>query len=63
MEGGVPIEIRYRNAEGALTTRVVEPIELDDESMWAYCRLAHTEMAFKLDNVVAFRPLAGRAHA
>jgi hypothetical protein len=62
VEDGEPLEIHYRNAKGALSTRVVEPIELDDESLWAYCRLAHAEMAFKLANIVAFRPLA-RAHA
>jgi Helicase conserved C-terminal domain/WYL domain len=56
IEDGSPIEISYTNAQGSGSTRVVEPIDLEDHLLVAWCRLRDEERAFALDRIQAVAP-------
>ncbi|MDE3077888.1 MAG: helicase-associated domain-containing protein, partial [Chloroflexota bacterium] len=56
IESGQDVEIRYQNAKGAMSTRLIEPYDLDEEHLYAYCHSANQEMTFKLRNIVWARP-------
>jgi hypothetical protein len=56
IEDGSPIEISYTNAQGSGSVRVVEPIDLEDHLLVAYCQLRAEERAFALDRIHAVAP-------
>jgi hypothetical protein len=56
IEDGSPIEISYTNAKGSGSVRVVEPIDLEDHLLVAYCQLRAEERAFALDRIHAVAP-------
>lgn len=56
IEDGSPIEISYTNAKGSGSVRVVEPIDLEDHLLVAYCQLRAEERAFALDRIHAVTP-------
>jgi Helicase conserved C-terminal domain len=58
VEDGTPIEIGYTNAQGTSSVRVVEPIDLDDHLLVAWCRLRDDERAFVLDRIQWVEPAA-----
>jgi hypothetical protein len=53
---GTPIEISYTNAKGSASVRVIEPIDLDDRLLVAWCQLRDEERAFALDRIAAVSP-------
>jgi hypothetical protein len=56
VEDGTAIEISYTNAQGHGSVRVVEPIDLDDHLLVAWCQLREEERAFALDRIHAVSP-------
>jgi hypothetical protein len=56
VEDSTPIEISYTNAQGASSVRVVEPIDLADHLLVAWCQLRDEERAFALDRIAAVEP-------
>jgi hypothetical protein len=56
IEDGSPIEISYTNAQGSGSVRVVEPIDLEDRLLVAWCQLREEERAFALDRIDAVAP-------
>jgi len=57
LDRGAPIEIRYRNAKGALSTRIIEPLSMDFDAsrVRAFCHCTGTEATFEVDNIVRWR--------
>ena len=53
---GRPIKIAYTNATGAASIRVIEPLDLDEHLLTAWCHLRDEERAFALDRVDAVYP-------
>lgn len=51
IDNGRPVRIRYTSAAGVGSIRVVEPIELDDDALVAWCQLRDDERNFLLGRV------------
>lgn len=56
VETGHPVEIRYTNAQGNSTQRVIEPRELTGGVLIAWCRLREDERVFSLYRIAAVTP-------
>ncbi|WP_433210517.1 hypothetical protein ACQP00_48105 [Dactylosporangium sp. CS-047395] len=53
VEHGTPVWIRYGDANGRASERVIENAELAGSTIEAWCRLRRDERAFTLDKIVA----------
>jgi predicted DNA-binding transcriptional regulator YafY len=53
VEHGTPIWIRYVDANGRTSERVIENAELSGSVIEAWCRLRRDDRAFTLDKIVA----------
>ncbi|WP_433610549.1 hypothetical protein ACQP2P_41595 [Dactylosporangium sp. CA-139114] len=53
VEHGTPVWIRYVDANGRASERVIENAELSGTVIEAWCRLRRDDRAFTLDNIVA----------
>lgn len=56
IENGGPVAITYVSANGNTTARVIEELELSDDSLWAWCRLRDDHRWFKLGRVLSVTP-------
>lgn len=59
IEGKRPVRIDYLGASERMTSRVVEPIELDEDLLRAWCRLRDDERTFRLGRIASVHPVAG----
>ncbi|MFS0862833.1 hypothetical protein [Fredinandcohnia sp. 179-A 10B2 NHS] len=48
-----PIEIIYMSQNGILTQRFIKVIEINDQSIKAYCLLRGNKRTFKIDNILS----------
>jgi predicted DNA-binding transcriptional regulator YafY len=53
---GGPVRIDYRDSGGGFSTRVVEPLELDQVLLTAWCQLRDAERMFSLDRIESVYP-------
>jgi predicted DNA-binding transcriptional regulator YafY len=53
---GTPIRIEYTTASGRSSSRTIEPLDLDDHLLIAWCHLRDGERAFALDRIDAVHP-------
>jgi predicted DNA-binding transcriptional regulator YafY len=53
---GTPIRIEYTTAGGRSSARTVEPLDLEDHLLIAWCHLRDDERAFALDRIDAVGP-------
>jgi predicted DNA-binding transcriptional regulator YafY len=56
VERGTPVRIRYTNASGRSSARVIDPIDLDGHLLEAWCHLRDDERIFALDRIEAVSP-------
>jgi len=54
-----PVRIDYVSGSDRMTSRVVDPIELEQDLLIAWCRLRDDERTFLLGRIAAVRPVAG----
>jgi len=54
-----PVLIDYISGSDRMTSRVVDPIELEQDLLIAWCRLRDDERTFLLGRIAAVRPVAG----
>ncbi|MFC7482532.1 WYL domain-containing protein [Luedemannella flava] len=50
------VKITYRDAEGDVTQRVVEPLSIDGHVMEAWCHLRDAERVFALSRITSVAP-------
>lgn len=48
-----PIEIIYMSQNGILTQRFIKVIEINDQSIKAYCLLRGKKRTFKIENILS----------
>jgi predicted DNA-binding transcriptional regulator YafY len=53
---GGPVRIDYRDTGGEFSTRVIEPLELDQVLLTAWCQLRDAERMFSLDRIESVSP-------
>lgn len=53
---GTPVRIDYRDRSGEVTSRIIEPIDLDQWLLVAWCHLRGEERTFGLDRIEAVSP-------
>ena len=53
---GGPVRIDYRDSGGDFSTRVIEPLELDQVLLTAWCQLRDAERMFSLDRIESVSP-------
>ncbi len=51
------LAVRYRDARGRETVRVLRPRQTEGITLTAFCESAGEERSFRLDRIVAFKPL------
>ncbi|MCW6006971.1 helicase C-terminal domain-containing protein, partial [Micromonospora sp. CPCC 205371] len=51
VDGGLAVTINYTDAQGAVSRRVIEPLDLDGPMLAAWCRLRDDERMFLLDRI------------
>lgn len=56
LDDGGPVELDYCDADGAVTTRVVEDLEEDDHLLLGWCHLRDDERHFLPSRILAVRP-------
>lgn len=56
IDHGTPVLIRYTNAQGNQSERVIEPIEVYGRVVEAWCRLREEERMFALDRIESVAP-------
>jgi Helicase conserved C-terminal domain len=54
---GAAVRIRYTDSGGRTSNRIIEPLELDDHLLIAWCRMREDERAFALDRIDAVWPV------
>ncbi|HTF51262.1 MAG TPA: helicase-associated domain-containing protein [Pseudonocardia sp.] len=54
-----PVRIDYLSGSDRMTSRVVDPIDLEHDLLTAWCRLREDERTFLLGRIAAVRPVAG----
>ncbi|HEY3009891.1 MAG TPA: helicase C-terminal domain-containing protein [Micromonosporaceae bacterium] len=54
---GSAVRIRYTDSGGRTSNRVIEPLELDDHLLIAWCRMRADDRAFALDRIDAVWPV------
>ena len=59
IERGEPVRIDYLSASSGLTNRVVEPIELDQKLLTAWCRLRDDERNFVVGRIASVSSAVG----
>ena len=50
------MRIDYRDSGGDFSTRVIEPLELDQALLTAWCQLRDAERMFSLDRIESVSP-------
>ena len=58
---GRTVEIVYWDRQGRWTQRVIVPLAVTDEWVRAYCRTRKAPRLFRLDRIMAVRPLQKNA--
>ena len=53
---GTPVHIRYTNARGVSSDRLIEPLEVDGHLLEAWCHLRDDERIFALARIEAVSP-------
>jgi hypothetical protein len=53
---GDPVRIDYRDSGGEFSTRVIEPLELDQVLLTAWCQLRDAERVFAIDRIESVSP-------
>ena len=56
LDGEGEVRISYLDATGTRTSRVIEPLELDGNSVVAWCRLRDDERRFTLSRIASVSP-------
>jgi hypothetical protein len=56
VDGGVAVTIGYTDAQGGVSRRVIEPLDLDGLMLSAWCRLRDDERMFLLDRIDSVTP-------
>ena len=56
VDRGGPVKIGYRNAAGEFTVRIVEPVDLDQNRLVAWCHLRTEERTFAVDRIESVTP-------
>lgn len=56
IDHGLPVKIKYTNAQGNASTRVIEPLEVYGRVVEAWCHLREEERMFALDRIDAVAP-------
>jgi predicted DNA-binding transcriptional regulator YafY len=57
VEDGSPVWIRYVDANGRASERVIDNAQLSGGNIDAWCRLRRDDRAFTLDKIVAVAPV------
>lgn len=52
IKDNIVAEIMYKDSKGSVSTREVEPYEIKDGSMYAYCLSKNALRKFKLSNIL-----------
>ena len=60
LDRGQQIDMIYISKTGDISKRRVKILSVDETSFKAYCFLRNTKRTFKIDNVLAFAPIANR---
>jgi hypothetical protein len=56
VDGGLAVTIGYTDAQGSMSQRVIEPIDLDGPMLAAWCHLREDERMFLLDRIGSVTP-------
>jgi predicted DNA-binding transcriptional regulator YafY len=57
MANGTAVRIRYTNARGVTSARVIDPLDLDGHLLEAWCHLRDDERMFSLDRIDEVSPV------
>ncbi|WP_240415048.1 hypothetical protein [Paenibacillus periandrae] len=60
---GKTIEIIYMGVDGRISQRLIEVRSVKSDSVMAYCLQRKAPRVFRLDNILAIQPAAGRVIA
>ncbi|MEH1128506.1 helicase-associated domain-containing protein [Micromonospora sp. CPCC 206061] len=56
VDGGIAVTIAYTDAQGSMSQRVIEPLDLDGPMLAAWCHLRDDERMFLLDRIGGVTP-------
>jgi hypothetical protein len=56
VDTGTPVRIEYLSSTGAVTTRIIDDVELDRGAIEAWCRLRDDQRRFTLNGILAVAP-------
>jgi len=57
VEEGGRVQIQYRSASGAITTRVIDDPELNESVLYAWCELRQDERVFSVSRILSVAPV------
>jgi Predicted transcriptional regulator len=58
----LPVRIRYKASNGAVTEREVDPYEIKDGCLLGYCHLRNERRSFKLNRIIKLDVIESREH-